>query len=154
MPLQCHIYSNWFHLAILTACVILVCVHYIIKRADFSPKNLHHQTHTPRLLRCIYLSCVNGKPKHVTKMSWVPWDWPYSLLVWYLCVYIRPVHTTKIFLIVIQIVDFIKRNNLGLVSGYLNQWFLSSFVTKLGLFKLHISIWKRWPIKKITPLLY
>ena len=60
--------------------------------------------------------------------------------------YIRPVHTTKNFPIVIQIVDLIKRNNLGLVLGHLSHWLLCSFVAKLGLFKLPISIWKSWRI--------
>ena len=34
---------------------------------------------------------------------------------------------------VIQIVDVIKRNNLGFVPGHLNQWFWSDFAPKFSL---------------------
>ena len=63
-------------------------------------------------------------------------------------------HTRKFFTKVTQIVQFIKRNNLGLVPSNLKNWFWSDFTPKFGLFKFHISMWKSWLIQKITPLLY
>ena len=41
-----------------------------------------------------------------------------------------------------SVVQFIKINNLGLVLGHLKQWFWSDFAPKLGLFELHIFVWK------------
>ena len=38
----------------------------------------------------------------------------------------------KIFTKVTQIVQFFKRNNLGLVPGHLNQWFWSDFAPKFS----------------------
>ena len=46
--------------------------------------------------------------------------------------YIRGHHTRKIFTKVSRIVQFFKRNNMGLVQGHLNQWFLSDFAPKFS----------------------
>ena len=46
--------------------------------------------------------------------------------------YVRGHHTRKIFTKVTQIVQFFKRNDLGLVLGHLNQWFWSEFAPKFS----------------------
>ena len=63
-------------------------------------------------------------------------------------------HSMSLFLRVSPMIVFSRINDFGLVPVNLKQWFCSSFIPKLGLFKLWISTWKSHRIKKIMPLLF